>query len=172
MNLAVNIENGDVTSYEWDLDTDGDYDDSYESIASYSFDYDPEQLNITLPVLMKLVDSREFRIQIRRNLLAMPQRNVDTEYFLQMNMSVIEVAGEARTTVTFAINRDEPGEMVALFQELIEGDMDDEDELRRVFMRTLAQIRQQAGQFPELDSPATQGISENLVKTWKHFLFN
>ena len=172
MNLAVNIENGDVTSYEWDLDTDGDYDDSYESIATYSFDYDPEQLNITLPVLMQLLDSREFRIQIRRNLLALPQRNVDTEYFLQMNMSVIEVAGEARTTVTFAINRDEPGEMVALFQELIEGDMDDEDELRRVFMRTLAQIRQQAGQFPELDSPATQGISENLVKTWKHFLFN
>ena len=172
MNLAVNIENGDVTSYEWDLDTDGDYDDSYESIANYSFDYDPEQLNITLPVLMKLLDSREFRIQIRRNLLALPQRNVDTEYFLQMNMSVIDVGGEARTTVTFAINRDEPGEMVALFQELIEGDMDDEDELRRVFMRTLAQIRQQAGQFPELDSPATQGISENLVKTWKHFLFN
>ena len=57
MNLAVNIENGDVTSYEWDLDTDGDYDDSYESITNYSFDYDPEQLNITLPVLMKLLDS-------------------------------------------------------------------------------------------------------------------
>ena len=172
MNLAVNIENGDVTSYEWDLDTDGDYDDSYESIANYSFDYDPEQLNITLPVLMKLLDSREFRIQIRRNLLALPQRNVDTEYFLQMNMSVIDVGGEARTTVTFAINRDEPGEMVALFQELIEGDMDDEDELRRVFARTLAQIRQQAGQWPEQDSPATQGINEHLVKTWKRFLSN
>ena len=170
LNLAINIQNGDVTSYEWDLDTDGDYDDSYESIANYSFDYDPEQLNITLPVLMKLLDSREFRIQIRRNLLALPQRNVDTEYFLQMNMSVIEVGGEARTTVTFAINRDEPDEMVTLFQELIEGDMDDEDELRRVFARTLAQIRQQAGQWPEQDSPATQGINENLVKTWKSYL--
>ena len=87
-------------------------------------------------------------------------------------MSVIEVAGEARTTVKFSINRDEPDEMARLFQELVEGDMDDEEELTRVFATTLAQIRQQAGQFPELDSPATQGMSENLVKTWKHFLFN
>jgi hypothetical protein len=172
MNLAINIENRDVTSYEWDLETDGDYEDSYESTASYSFDYDPEQLNITLPVLMKLLDSREFRIQIRRNLLAMPQRNVDTEYFLQMNMSVIEVAGEARTTVKFFINRDEPDEMATLFQELVEGDMDDEEELTRVFARTLAQIRQQAGQWPEQDSSATQGLNEHLVKTWKRFLSN
>ena len=170
LNLAINIEDGGLTSYEWDLETDGEYTDSYESMASYSFDYDPEQLNITLPVLMKLLDSREFRIQIRRNLLAMPQRNVDTEYFLQMNMTVIEVAGEARVTVTFTINRDEPDEMATLFQELVEGDMDDEDELRRVFARTLAQIRQQAGQFPEQDSPATQGINEHLVKNWKSFL--
>ena len=54
----------------------------------------------------------------------------------------------------------------------LEGDMDDEENLRPVFMRTLAQIRQQAGQFPEQDSPATQGINEHLVKTWKHFLSN
>ena len=172
LNLAINIEDGGLTSYEWDLETDGEYTESYESMASYSFDYDPEQLNITLPILMKLLDSREFRIQIRRNLLAMPQRNVDTEYFLQMNMSVIDVGGEARTTVTFTINRDEPDEMATLFQELVEGDMDDEDELRRVFVRTLAQIRQQAGQWPEQDSPATQGINEHLVKTWKRFLSN
>ncbi len=172
VNLAMQIEDRAITSYEWDLETDGEYTDSYESTAGYSFDYDPEQLNIALPVLMKLLDSREFRIQIRRNLLAVPQRNVDTEYFLQMNMSVIDVGGEARTTVRFSINRDEPDEMATLFQELVEGDMDDEDELRRVFDRTLAQIRQQAGQFPEQDSPATQGINEHLVKTWKHFLSN
>jgi hypothetical protein len=51
-------------------------------------------------------------------------------------MSVIDVAGEARVTVKFTINRDEPDEMVTLFKELVEGDMDDEDELRRVFART------------------------------------
>ena len=89
-----------------------------------------------------------------------------------MNMSVIEVAGEARTTVKFSINRDEPDEMATLFQELVEGDMDDEDELTRVFARTLAQIRQQAGQWPEQSSPATQGLNEHLVKTWKRFLSN
>ena len=49
LNLAINIEDGGLTSYEWDLETDGEYTESYESMASYSFDYDPEQLNITLP---------------------------------------------------------------------------------------------------------------------------
>ena len=45
MNLAIDIENGDVSSYEWDVETDGDYDDSYESAASYSFDYDLEEFS-------------------------------------------------------------------------------------------------------------------------------
>ena len=169
VNLAVNIENQDVTSYEWDLETDGEYEDSYESTARYSFDYDPEELKITLPILFKLLDSREFKIQLRRNLLQQPQAEVDSEYFLQMDTRVIDSGGDAQVTVIFLINRDEPDEMVKLFQELVEGDMDDEDNLRAVFNRTLAQIRQQAGQWPELDSPATQGISENLVKSWRQF---
>ena len=38
MNLAINIEDRGLTSYEWDLETDGEYTDSYESMARYSFD--------------------------------------------------------------------------------------------------------------------------------------
>jgi hypothetical protein len=36
INLAMAIEDGDVSSYEWDVETDGDYSDSYESTARYS----------------------------------------------------------------------------------------------------------------------------------------
>ena len=33
LNLAIEIEDGGVTSYEWDLETDGEYSESYESYA-------------------------------------------------------------------------------------------------------------------------------------------
>ena len=84
------------------------------------------------------------------------------------------VEGEVRVTVTFTINRDDPDKMVELFKELVEGDMDDEDNLTVVFNKTWAQIRStlNSGQWPEQDSPATTNINENLVKTWKRFLFN
>jgi len=62
--------------------------------------------------------------------------------------------------------------MVTLFKELIDGDMDDEDNLTVVFNKTLAQIAttMNSGQWPEQESPATAGLNENLVKTWKAYL--
>ena len=46
LNLAMEIEDRGLTSYEWDLETDGEYTDSYESTARYSSDYDPEELGL------------------------------------------------------------------------------------------------------------------------------
>ena len=82
------------------------------------------------------------------------------------------VSGEVRVSVTFKINRDEPDEMVELFKELVEGDMDDEDNLTVVFNKTLAQIRASlgSGQFPEEESSATSNINETLVNTWRRFI--
>ena len=176
MNLAINIENRDVTSYEWDLETDGDYEDSYEAYASYSFDYDLENFkSFNEDVLKDILNSRDYKIQLRRNLLQQPQQVVDTDYFLSMKAFANKyVNGELRVTVTFTVNRDEPDEMATLFQELVEGDMDDEENLTVVFNKTLAQIATtiNSGQWPEQDSSATQGINEHLVKTWKRFLSN
>ena len=62
--------------------------------------------------------------------------------------------------------------MVTLFRELVEGDMDDEDALTVVFNKTFAQMKlsMRSGVWPEKESPATAGINENLVKTWKRFI--
>ena len=175
INLAVDIENGELTSYEWDLETDGDYEDSYESSASYSFDYNVEEVKMNEEVLKQILNSRDYKIQLRRNLLQEPQQTVDTDYFLSMNAFANKyVEGEVRVTVTFTINRDDPDKMVELFKELVEGDMDDEDNLTVVFNKTWAQVRStlNSGQWPEQDSPATAGLNENLVKTWKQFLYS
>jgi len=64
--------------------------------------------------------------------------------------------------------------MVTLFKELVEGDMDDEDALTVVFNKTFAQFKQSmnSGAWPEEESPASADINENLVKTWKQFLYS
>jgi len=173
INFAVDVENGEISSYEWDVETDGDYEDSYETYASYSFDYNVEEVKMNEDVLKQILNSRDYKIQLRRNLLQEPQQTVDTDYFLSMKaFANIYVSGEVRVTVTFSVNRDEPDEMVTLFKELVEGDMDDEDNLTVVFNKTFAQIAStiNSGQFPEQESPATAGLNETLVKVWKDYI--
>ena len=172
INLAMAIEDGDVSSYEWDVETDGDFDDSYESTARYSFDYDPEEWKMDIRVIFQILDSRDYKIALRRNLLELPRKEAETEYYLQMDTRTVDSGGDAQVTVIFLINADEPDDMVTLFRELVEGDMDDEDALTVVFNKTFAQFKQSmnSGVWPEEESPATADINENLVKTWKHYL--
>ena len=161
--LAMAIEDGNVSSYEWDVETDGDYSDSYESTARYSHYYDPEEFGLDIRVLAQILDSRDFKIELRRQLLEEPRKDQNTEYYLQMNATTVEVGGEIKFTSIFSINADEPDIMVGLFQELIEGDMDDEDNLNVVYRRVLAQI-------VEARKPASMQTNEGLVRTWKGFL--
>ena len=53
--------------------------------------------------------------------------------------------------------------MAGLFQELIEGDMDDEDNLNVVYRRALAQ-------FVKSRQPAFMQTNESIVRTWKDYL--
>jgi len=163
INLAMAIEDGDVSSYEWDVETDGDYSDSYESTARYSHYYDPEDLGLGMEVLMKILDSRDFKIELRRQLLEEPRKTENTQYYLQMNATTVEHAGEAKYTAIFSINADEPDIMVGLFKELVEGEMDDEDNLNVVFNRVLAQ-------FVNARQPSSMQTNESIVSTWKDYL--
>mgnify|MGYP003671167590 CR=1 FL=1 len=163
INLAREIEDGEISSYEWDVETDGDYDESYESTARYSHYYDPEDLGLGMEVLMQILDSRDFRIELRKQLLEAPRKEENTEYYLQMNATTVEHAGEAKFTAIFSINADEPDIMTGLFQELVEGSMDDEDNLNVVFNRVLAQ-------FVNARQPSHMQTNESIVKTWKGFL--
>jgi len=161
--MAVDIENGEISSYEWDVETDGEYEDSYEVYANHSHYYDPEEYNINPDVLNDIVESRDFKIALRSALLESPRKEIDTQYFLQMRLTAQEVGGEIKVTVTFVTNRDEPDEMTELFKTLIEGEMDDEDNLNVVFKRVLAQ-------FIKAREPAFMQTNESVVKNWKNFL--
>ena len=167
MELAMSIEDRALTSYEWDLDTDGEYSESYESTARYTHYYDPEDLGLGIEVLKQIVDSRDFRIELRKQLLEAPRKAINTEYYLSMNAETLEQgvpgAKEINMTVEFTINADEPDIMAQLFQQLIEGEMDDEDNLNVVFNRVLAQ-------FVNSRKPSFMQTNESIVSSWKDYL--
>ena len=163
VNLAMQIEDRDLTSYEWDLETDGQYSESYESTASNTFYYDPEEFGVSLDVLKQITDSRDFRIELRRQLLEEPRKAENTQYYLQMDARTVETGGSIKFTTVFSINIDEPDIMAGLFQELVEGDMDDEDNLNVVYRRVMAQAI-------KARQPASMQTNESIISTWKDYL--
>ncbi len=166
--LAMSIEDGEVDSLEWDVETDGEYTSSYGSYASVSFYYDPEEWKIDPRVLFQILDSRDFKILLRDNMLAVPRRQMPTDYYLDIgNASVVDVGGELKYTIQFQITVDDPDERVELFKELVTGDMDDEDEITRVFNKTLAQIKGSMGSgfWPD-------DVQESMHRRWTRYLLD
>jgi len=163
VNLAMRIEDRDFTSYEWDLQTDGEYTESYESTARYTHYYDPEDLGLGIEVLKQIVDSRDFKIELRKQLLEEPRKAINTQYYLSMDAVTVEKGGEIAFTAIFSINVDEPDIMAQLFQELVEGEMDDEENLNVVFNRVLAQA-------VKARQPASMQTNESVVRNWKDYL--
>ena len=80
-----------------------------------------------------------------------------------MDATVVDKGGEAKFTAIFSINADAPDIMTGLFVELVEGEMDDEDNLKVVFNRVLAQ-------FVNSRKPSFMQTSESIVNNWKGFL--
>lgn len=166
MTLAMDIENGEIDSYEWDVETDGEYDDSYESYASVSFEYDSEEWKMSPQILERLLDSREFKLLLRQNMLAAPRQEVGTEYHLDISHYTVTRSGEERVVqIQFKVDADDDAERLELFKELVTGEMDDEDNLTVIFNKTLAQIQAQ-----NMSGTWTDDINEQLVGSWRRFI--
>ena len=128
-------------------------------------------------MLKKILDSREYRTQLRSNLLDSPRRGLGSDYYLDIDSFGTDVVGDyVRVFIRFKITSDDPDERVELFKELVTGTMDDEDNLTVVFNKTLAQINAQrtSGQWTEPD----EDIKENKVRkgdymsNWRTFITN
>jgi hypothetical protein len=148
-NLAREIEQGNIDSYYWDVEYDGEpFEESYEAWAGPKdpYDFNPEDLGIEPRILFEIVDSREFRINLRRRLLAIAQKEVGTEYHLDIrDSSAVDSGGDVRYSISFKVTLDDPDERSALFKELVTGEMDDEDEISKVFMSALQEVAGRKG---------------------------
>jgi hypothetical protein len=170
--LVDDIDNKVLSSYEWDIRTDGEHStESYESTASASHDFDPEELGVNPQVLADILNSTDWRVMIRQALLKSAKEEVGTSYNVDLNGTSADVSGSeyvgylVQYNIEFVVNQDAPDEVIQVFRELVEGEMDDEDNLRAVFNNMMKQTlnsRLPAGQQQNLD--------EHLVKMWKGYL--
>jgi hypothetical protein len=176
INLAMGIEDKDVTSYSWDVRYDGEYDESYEAWATVEYDFDPEELGVEARILFDLVDSRDFNISLRRRLLALAQKEVGTKYHLDTrDTSAVDSGGDVRYSISFKVTLDDPDERVELFKELITGDMDDEDEISKAFMSALYEIAAKNGVKLNSGDPAAEKVRDfdalqDLGEVWRKYL--
>ena len=186
--LAMKIENGDIDSYEWDVEYDGEhYTESYDAWAKVSYDYDPEELGVEPRILFDLVDQREFALLLRQYLTAPAKESAGSEYWLSIrDKSAVDSGGDVRYGITFKVDADTPDSAVEQFYDLITGDMDDEDEIKKAFMSALYEFAAKNGvklngvgpsSAKVRDFDALQDLGENkqynadyLVKTWKRFI--
>ena len=153
--LAGEIENSEISSYEWDVRYDGEHPtESFEATAFTKHDFNPEALGISPQVLIQILDSRDWKLAIRSALIGPAQQEVGTEYHLDISNSSAAASGEdIEYIIEFSISADDPDARVELFREVVTGEMDDEDELNAVFNRILAQF---------MNSRMPAGVQQNL----------
>tara|TARA_R100001594_G_scaffold51807_1_gene85259 strand:+ start:1146 stop:3605 length:2460 start_codon:yes stop_codon:yes gene_type:complete len=166
MKLAIEVDDGELSSYEWDVESDGEREESYQTTATTTHYFDPEQWGVNPQILFDILDSRDWKLEIRKELLKRPRSDLGVEYYLPIvNASAVEHAGEVKFDITFGVTADDPDEMTALFKELVTGDMDDEDTLSNLFNWTMKQILN-----ARLPASIQQNLDEHLVRTWKGYL--
>ena len=175
LNLIQKVEYGNLGSYEWDFDYDGEApEDSYEAWASIYYDFDPEKLGIETRILFDLVDRREFALMLREYLTRSVREELDTDYRLVIrNKSAVEVGGEVRYSITFKVDSDTPDELVEQFYELVTGDMDDEDEIAAAFMGALREEAQKNGinlGQPPAEKQRNFDALKDLGEVWRRFI--
>ena len=168
--LAMEIENQDISSAEWVLWSDGEYEDSYEATATLSYDYNPEELGIDPQALFKILDSRPFRLLVRKKLLKEPREIVGTEYWLSIqDSSAVDIGADIRYQIQFRVTADDPSQQVELFRTLVT-ELDDESEIAAIMNQVVKDI--QNARSPAFDERT--GLSENkkydadwALKRWK-----
>jgi len=170
--LVDDIDNKDLSSYEWDVRTDGEYStDSYESTASTSHDFDPEELGVNPKVLADILNSTGWRTMIRQELLKPAKDELGTDYNIDINGTTADISGSEHIgyvvtyEIEFIVTQDTPDQIIELFRELVTGDMDDEDRLNNIFDWTMKQTLN-----ARLPASQQKNLDEHLVKTWKGFL--
>jgi hypothetical protein len=170
MQLAMDLENSEINSSQWGVSSDGEYEDSYEATATTWHDFDPEEFGMEPEALFKILDSRPFRLLVRKKLLKEPREIVGTQYWLSIQDSSVEEAGnKIRYQIGFRVTADDPDEQALLFRTLVT-EVDDADEIAAIMNQVIKDI--QNARNPEFDERT--GLSENkkydadwAVKTWK-----
>lgn len=177
MALGRDIEYGDLDSYEWDLEVSGEYPE-YELISATThleFSY----ADATKEIAEKIVNSRDFWIELRKRMLEVPQKNADSKYFVSFERFLDTQVGDLERKVigyklNFHVDGDEPDDLISVFKEIIEH-WNDEDQIREfaqdVFNKFIPKSWELTGVDPEQDlNEDKTTTSQSLFEGWRKFL--
>jgi hypothetical protein len=128
-------------------------------------------LGVNPQILADILQSTGWRTMIRQALLKSAKEELETDYNVDVNGTTAEISGSEHVgylvqyEIEFIVNQDAPDKVIEVFRELVEGEMDDSDNLSAVFDNMMAQTLN-----ARLPASQQQNLDEHLVKTWKGFL--
>ena len=139
MELGRKVMNGDTGLYHWEAFAEESHEpDEYEFIQ---FTAHPEvwynEFNVSEEEAMRIMQDRNFWLEIRRRMAAPAFENTDHEMYPQMPLDM-DMFGEHGTegesqelNLYFSVHGEDPDEMVQVLEELV-NIWDDQDEINRV----------------------------------------
>jgi hypothetical protein len=144
LNMAMEISNNDIDPYEWTLELDDKYDPDEATIimGQVEFFFDAKELQWNPQVLQQVLDSRDFKLAIRKKMLAAAKEEVQTEYNVDIweeGTGAMPLDNGVNYEFAFVVGDEDPDEVIDLFQAAVwqPGTVDDEDKLREIFLGTL-----------------------------------
>tara|TARA_R110000824_G_scaffold66946_1_gene173533 strand:+ start:19 stop:2571 length:2553 start_codon:yes stop_codon:yes gene_type:complete len=181
--MAMEISNGDIDPYEWDMELDDrhDPDEATEITATVKLDFSPEKFGVSPVILTKVLDSREFHIAIKKELLREAMSDVGTEMYLDFEASAGPSGSDVELRLSFIVRDHHPDILVDLLETAVwqPGTVDDEDKLRSISEWTLQQMLKSRlpSSMQEPDTP--QELTEHkhrqakhMYNKWRKFLCN
>lgn len=148
LNMAMEISNNDIDPYEWTLELDDKYDPDEATIimGQVEFFFDAKELQWNPQVLQQVLDSRDFKLAIRKKMLAAAKEEVQTEYNVDIydqGTGAMPLDNGVNYEFAFVVGDEDPDEVIDLFEAAVwqPGTVDDEDKLREIFLGTLETIR-------------------------------
>ena len=170
--MAMEISNGDIDPYEWDMELDDrhDPDEATEITATIKLDFSPEKFGVSPEILTKVLDSREFHIAIKKELLREAMSDVGTEMYLDFEASASPSGPDIELQLSFIVRDHHPDILVDLLETAVwqPGTVDDEDKLRSISEWTLQQMLKSRlpSSMQEPDTP--QELTEHKHRQTKH----
>ena len=191
ISLGQEVQNGDISSYEWDWNVDEGYDDNpIEAISAEAYIRLPHG-DIPEEVVKKIFSTRDFWLDIRKRMHApihqahVASRGKDAnKYYVDIEKFISPFDGEESAfKLNYSVDFDNPDDTVEIFQQMIEH-WDDEDLLHGLFNTVIKEYAAKITDLTPMKDPESDMNRDELYKeskkvtgqklfnNWRDFLEN
>ena len=177
INLGYEVLNGEFTSYTWDVEAEeGRELDEFEIVSATTL-IEMSYENTTLEVAEKILGSRDYWLELRRQMHIKPQEYAGEEYYVAIEKFADDVEESGKTILyrlNYHVGEDAPDGQVEVFKELLEF-WGDEDDLMAKVQEVFDSFVKKAGTLKQVDPALNLNESkrvsgQQLFNNWRRFL--